>query len=127
MTARKRLSTRDRARIFAAAGGVCHICGGIIQAGEAWEVSHPIPIALGGEDTDENRRPAHKKCHRALTAQEDIPRIAKAKRVEARHIGTRVARCTIKSAGFPRSEKRREPGPKEMQLRALRTQMYREE
>jgi 5-methylcytosine-specific restriction enzyme A len=121
---RKRLSTRDRARIFAAAGGVCHICGGLIQAGEAWEVSHPIPIALGGDDDDTNRRPAHKKCHRALTAQEDIPRIAKAKRVEARHLGARVAKGTIKSAGFARAPKRREIGEKEMQLRALRAQMY---
>lgn len=91
MTSRRSLSTRDRARIFAAHGGICHFCGGKIDGTrERWEVSHAIPLALGGADDAGNRRPAHYKCHRDATAKEDIPAIAKAKRREARHIGAKA-------------------------------------
>jgi 5-methylcytosine-specific restriction protein A len=84
---RKRLSTADRVRIFGAADGLCHLCLGKILTGEPWEVSHPKPLEMGGEDTDENRRPAHKVCHRDHTSRVDIPQIAKAKRRQARHLG----------------------------------------
>jgi 5-methylcytosine-specific restriction protein A len=86
---RKRLSTADRVRIFGAADGLCHLCLGKILTGEPWEVSHPKPLEMGGEDTDENRRPAHKVCHRDHTSRVDIPQIAKAKRRQARHLGIR--------------------------------------
>ena len=84
---RKSLSTRDRVRIFNSHNGICHICNGKIQVGERWEVSHPRPLEMGGEDEDSNRAPAHYRCHRTLTATQDIPQIAKAKRREARNIG----------------------------------------
>lgn len=87
---RKRLSTRDRVQCFEDGNGSCHICGLPIQAGEKWEVSHPQPLALGGEDVRANRRPAHFRCHRAWTAAEDQPRIAKAKRQHAKHIGAKA-------------------------------------
>lgn len=87
MTKRSRLSTRDRVNCFSDADGKCHICGEKIAAGERWEVSHPIPLAMGGEDVASNRRPAHYRCHRTITAQEDMPRIAKTKRQHAKHIG----------------------------------------
>ena len=87
---RKSLSTRDRLRIFTLHGGVCHLCGGKVQAGEAWDVSHDTPLELGGDDDDENRKPAHRKCHRAYTAAVDIPNIAKAKRREAKHLGAKA-------------------------------------
>lgn len=122
--ARRRLSTRERARIFAAHGGRCHLCGGVIQAGEGWDVSHDRPLALLGEDGGDNLKPAHRKCHRAHTAAVDIPTIAKAKRVEARHLGFKRPAGTIKSRGFPKAPKRREIGEKERQLRALRESAY---
>jgi len=104
---RKRRSTRDRVRLFEAHKGRCHICHGIIQVGEKWEWSHPRPLALGGEDTLENSAPAHFACHRALTANEDIPRIARAKRQHARHIGAKAPPARkIKGPGFPKREKR---------------------
>jgi 5-methylcytosine-specific restriction protein A len=87
---RVRLSTRQRVECFEASGGVCHLCGGKIIVGEKWEVSHDTPLELGGEDTPENRKPAHYRCHRAHTAAVDLPNIAKAKRREARHIGARA-------------------------------------
>jgi len=85
--ARHRLSTRERVRCFDDAGGLCHICLTKIQAGQRWEVSHPIPLEAGGDDVPENRRPAHYACHRTVTAEQDIPMIAKIKRILAKHIG----------------------------------------
>lgn len=84
---RIRLSTKARAELFEAHGGRCHLCNGKIMAGEAWEVSHPIPLAAGGEDEDGNRAPAHKKCHARQTAEIDAPLIAKVRRQHQKHIG----------------------------------------
>jgi 5-methylcytosine-specific restriction endonuclease McrA len=92
MIARRRLSTADRVRIFQASAGLCHICGGKIHVGEAWDVSHEIPLELCGADDDTNMRPAHRKCHRIRTSETDIPDIARAKRREAKHLGAKVKR-----------------------------------
>lgn len=106
MTKRRQISTRDRVAIFSRHDGRCHMCGLPIQPGEAWEVSHEIPLELGGADDDTNRKPAHKKCHREHTAKVDQPMIAKAKRQEARHIGAKVSSSPpLKSAGFRKFEK----------------------
>jgi 5-methylcytosine-specific restriction endonuclease McrA len=89
---RKRLSTRDRVFVFEFAKGVCHLCNGKIHVGEPWEVSHAVPLEMGGADEIQNMFPAHKKCHRKHTSEVDIPMIAKAKRREARHIGAHRSR-----------------------------------
>ena len=86
---RRSISTRERLRLFQLHGGICHLCGGRIQVGEAWEVSHDTPLELLGADDDANRKPAHKKCHRDHTAAVDLPNIARAKRREAKHIGAK--------------------------------------
>ena len=102
---RQRLSTAARVRIFEASGGVCHLCSGKIQVGEAWDVSHEIPIELNGADDDTNRKPAHRKCHRTHTAEVDIPTIAKVKRIAAKHIGAwPKSRQKIRSRVFPNRE-----------------------
>jgi len=85
---RKRLSTRDRAKLLAAAEGKCHLCGMKIEGGQAWEVSHPIPLAAGGDDEPSNRAPAHKKCHARQTAEIDAPLIAKTRRQQQKHNGS---------------------------------------
>jgi hypothetical protein len=89
---RKHVSTRDRLRIFEKHGGVCHLCRGKIDGSrEAWDVSHDIPLEIGGADDDHYRKPAHRKCHRAHTAAVDAPLIAKTKRQHARAIGAKAA------------------------------------
>lgn len=88
MVRREHLSPKKRAELFKAKNGICHLCKGKVQAGEAWEVSHPIPLELGGPDDDTNRDVAHRKCHAAET-KKDIADIAKAKRREQRNIGIR--------------------------------------
>jgi 5-methylcytosine-specific restriction protein A len=100
VTARKRLPTKDRVRIFELAKGTCHLCNGRIQAGEAWEVSHAVPLEMGGHDDDANRFPAHKKCHRTQTSTIDIPMIAKAKRRQARHLGIKKPRTITRWRKF---------------------------
>lgn len=104
---RRRLSTKARVSIFTRANGICHLCGGKITPGEAWDVSHEIPLALGGADDESNMRPAHRKCHRAWTAEHDQPAIARAKRREAKHIGAHVPKGTLKSRGFAKAEPQR--------------------
>lgn len=89
MTTRRHISTTARVRIFERTGGVCHLCGGRIHAGEQWDAEHPTALAMGGSDKEEDLRPAHAKCHRPKTAQ-DIADIARAKRREARHIGAKA-------------------------------------
>ena len=87
---RRRRTTLQRAAIFAAHNGTCHLCGGTIDGTrDAWDLDHVIPLALGGEDTDDNLRPAHRKCHRA---KGDHTKIAKGKRVAAKHTGARQSR-----------------------------------
>jgi 5-methylcytosine-specific restriction endonuclease McrA len=90
MLARKSLSTMARLKIFEANAGRCHICERLIRAGELWDVSHDRPLALGGADHGENLKVAHRTCHRTLTATEDVPRIAKARRQAAKHIGIKA-------------------------------------
>ena len=85
---RRSFSRKDRARIFAAHDGKCHICTGKIGVGEAWEVEHVIPYALTRDNSNDNLRPAHVKCHSIKTHTEDRPRISKAERQRAKHLGT---------------------------------------
>ncbi len=89
---RIRRTALQRLRIFEAAAGLCHICGGRIDGTrERWDVEHVIPLALGGEDADHNIRPAHVACHRAKSAR-DAAVLAKSNRVRAKHHGARTAR-----------------------------------
>lgn len=85
MIRRVRLSTKQRAELFRRHRGICHICNEPIVKWQRWEVSHPIPLALGGPDDNSNRAPAHyKPCHLWQTRMTDIPAIAKSRRILAR-------------------------------------------
>jgi 5-methylcytosine-specific restriction protein A len=93
MTIRKRLSPQQRFDLLKRENFRCHLCPVLITPSDAWDISHEIPLELGGADDDTNRRAAHRKCHRDHTARVDIPAIAKAKRVQAKHwAGSRSAR-----------------------------------
>ncbi len=97
MLKRIRLSTTQRFALLQREKYRCHLCSGLIYVGQAWDVSHEIPLELGGADNDENRRVAHRRpCHRDRTALVDLPAIAKAKRVQASHHGARVARFPMR-------------------------------
>lgn len=91
MTPRRHMSATRRARVFESAGGLCHLCGQRIQAGQTWEVEHVRALGLLGTDDDSNLAPAHKSCHAPKTA-DDVARMAKAFRQRVRHIGARQSR-----------------------------------
>ncbi len=91
---RRTMTAKRRAEVFASASGVCHICQGKIAVGEAWQVEHVIPLALGGDDDGDNLQPAHTKCHRAKTSL-DVTQIARAKRLHERHTGARIRKGTM--------------------------------
>lgn len=97
MTARRSLSTMQRERIFLENGGICHLCERKIRAGEPWDVSHDRPLALLGEDGGKNLKVAHRTCHKVQTQEEDAPRIVKARRQSAKHLGIK------KRSTFPKA------------------------
>lgn len=85
---RRSLTTRQRVGVFDRCGGLCHICGQKVQAGERWELEHVRPLALDGADDESNWSVAHVACHRVKT-RDDQGRIAKALRQRAKDIGIR--------------------------------------
>ncbi len=76
---------------------------------EAWDVEHQIPVALIGAaaETDDNRRPAHRRCHK-VKSKVDAGNLARAVRREARHVGARAPSRTPLPCG------RRSPWRKKM-------------
>lgn len=110
MTKRRHISTRDRVSLFARKGGVCFRCGAKVEPGQGWDLSHVIPLAMGGADDETNWDVEHTSCHRAHTAETDIPQIAKAKRREARHIGAKAPSRTPLPYGRKSAWKKRIDG-----------------
>lgn len=87
--ARKSFSTKERTRLFALNKGICHICSGKIDASlEAWEIEHVNPLAMTGDNSDDNLKLAHQKCH-AIKTKQDVALIAEAKRREAKFKGAK--------------------------------------
>lgn len=87
---RKSLTRNQRAELFLEHGGICYLCGCIINAGrgEAWEVEHVQAREISGRDDWANLRPAHVDCHKVKT-KEDKAIIAKCNRVRNKHLGIR--------------------------------------
>jgi hypothetical protein len=83
---RKSLTRSQKAKIYSAAGGRCHICSRKIQAGEKWDADHIIPREITGSDAPASFAPAHISCHRGKTAK-DKKVIAKVKRTQQKHLG----------------------------------------
>ena len=88
-TRRHVFSTSFRLNLFLKRKGTCASCSQKIDAGKAWDIDHILPLALGGINDFENLQILCKPCHQSKTSQSDIPRIAKTKRLKARHLGAR--------------------------------------
>ena len=104
---RPSMSKARRLRLFARDNGVCDICKQKVLAGEAYELDHIIPWALGFDDSDENLRLVHKTCHRTDKTGGDVTRIAKAKR-QGRETGQQARRdkrrfSLLRSKGFDKT------------------------
>ena len=87
---RPTFSTSFRLNLFLMRKGLCAACTQKIDAGKAWDIDHILPFALGGTNEPDNLQILCKPCHRSKTTQSDIPRIAKTKRLNARHLGARA-------------------------------------
>lgn len=79
---------RVKLRVFERHGGVCHISGRKITAGEPWECDHVIAIINGGENREGNLAPALRDKHRAKTAADVALKSRTAKR-RAAHLGVK--------------------------------------
>lgn len=77
-------SANVRVALLPRASGRCAGCGLPIGPGRCWDLDHVIPLAIGGLDDMTNLHVLCGSCHAGKTAGEDVPRIAKARRVEAR-------------------------------------------
>lgn len=87
MSDRRSFTRSQRIDVLHANSGQCHHCHQTINpAREEFEVEHVVPLALGGTDDVSNLKPIHLHCHREKT-RSDVKKIAKAKRVKAKHEG----------------------------------------
>ena len=105
---RPTFSTSFRLNLFLMRKGLCAACTQKIDAGKAWDIDHILPLALGGTNEPDNLQILCKPCHRAKTTKSDVPRIAKTKRLKARHLGA----CAPSRRPIPGS--RRSPWKRKM-------------
>lgn len=82
---RRAWSTTVRMRVLARFGGLCQMCKRPTDE-RGFDLDHQVPLAIGGEDIEDNLRPLCRACHR-LKTRGDVGDIAKAKRREAKHLG----------------------------------------
>jgi 5-methylcytosine-specific restriction endonuclease McrA len=85
---RRHWSTTVRERVLERFGGICQMCKRSTDE-RGFDLDHHIPLAIGGEDVEDNLRPLCVPCHR-LKTRGDVGDIAKAKRRHAAHIGARA-------------------------------------
>jgi 5-methylcytosine-specific restriction endonuclease McrA len=98
-----KIPARVRLRIFDRAGGICHITGRKIRAGEKWEAEHIKPLHAGGIHRESNLAPALVNAHREKTADERDEK-AKVERVRKKHLGIfPKSKTPLRSRGFSKS------------------------
>ena len=86
MTARREFPKSVKVAAFERAKGKCEDCSAPLYPGK-FQYDHDLADGLGGEPTLENCKVRCTNCHGPKTTQHDIPAIAKAKRMKAKHIG----------------------------------------
>jgi 5-methylcytosine-specific restriction enzyme A len=96
------IPVRVRLRVFERHGGVCHVSGRRIAAGEPWECDHVVALINGGTHSEDNLAPALRDKHREKTAADVAEKAAVAK-TKARNLGISRPKGLIKSAGFAKS------------------------
>ena len=97
---RRRLTAKQKVEMFLRHDGKCCVCGEKINSvHEAWD-EHVNPLWLNGDNTADNRAPAHEKCARDKTSREARQRSG-VRKVAAKHLGAR----TPKTRPMPGSKK----------------------
>lgn len=80
----------------------CEQCG---LPAKKFQIDHINPDGLTGEPVLSNARLLCIECHSVKT-KDDVARIAKAKRTEARHLGAVAPKQKIQSRGFAKRPKK---------------------
>lgn len=91
MAKRREFSRKVKLAAFKRAKGKCEKCGMWLHVGRV-HYDHVTPDGLGGEPTLENCAVLCKWCHGGKTAKHDVPMMAKADRLKAKHIGAKPKR-----------------------------------
>jgi hypothetical protein len=105
---------RVRLRVFEAHGGVCHISGRKIRAGEKWEADHVIAVINGGENRESNLAPALLDKHKAKTAA-DVRQKADVARKRQKHLGIKTeSGRKLQSRGFDKTRRKKLNGTVEV-------------
>lgn len=105
MSNRAEFSKKVKLAAWERSGGICE-CGCMLKIIGIPEYDHfPIPASLGGPATLENCRVLMRKHHRQITAEKDVPAIAKSQRIFEKSANVRKSKRP-----FP---KRRDPWGKE--------------
>jgi 5-methylcytosine-specific restriction protein A len=85
---RKPLTNKQRLEMFVRHKGICCLCGYKINGvREMWD-EHINPLWLSGDNSAENRAPAHVKCARQKTSKEATEK-AKSERIAEFHFGAK--------------------------------------
>jgi len=90
---------RVKLRVFEAHGGVCHLSGRKIRAGEPWDCDHVKALINGGENRETNLAPALRDKHREKTA-EDVAEKSAISRKREKHLGIAPKKRPWPSRGF---------------------------
>lgn len=83
---RREFPKQVKRQAFDRAEGKCELCGVRLTFGK-YAYDHIIPDGLGGEPVLDNCQVACNVCHGEKTGKQDIPRIAKTKRISDREKG----------------------------------------
>ena len=86
-----KIPDRVRVRVFERHGGICHLSGRRIRAGELWEVDHMRALCNGGEHAEHNLAPVLSKPHMEKTAA-DVAEKAVIYRKRCAHLGIKKPR-----------------------------------
>ena len=85
---RQEFPAKVKVAAFERANRRCECCTAPLRPGKT-HYDHVIPDAMGGSPTIENCAVLCTACHGAKTTRQDVPSIARAKRLQAKHIGAK--------------------------------------
>lgn len=94
-----KIPPRVRLRVFETHGGICHISGRRIQAGEAWECDHVVALINGGEHRESNLAPALAAPHKAKTKL-DVAEKARTTQKRQKYLGIKKPRTITRWRKF---------------------------
>lgn len=100
-----KIPPRVKVRVFERHGGVCHLSGRVIRAGETWDCDHVKALVNGGEHRESNLAPALTKPHREKTAQ-DVKEKAIVYRKKAKNLGVKKSKQTMPGSKASKFKKR---------------------